>query len=563
MYYYQLKCVLYTPEQITFPSNFFSHSFPTINPVSIDFFDDYRNKSLISSSSSSSLQRRPSQHPIKHVPPTPISHTTTSNATENTYLKNHTDFRLGSIHITSIDKQNKKKQWHLGYGILHLYRSMEETEPDSDTLCILAVPSYMTDTDFIQFVGSHHKSHILQYRFIKDYSPNKYTVLVKFDSRASAHDFYNKFNGRRFNMTEPEISHVVYIQRQSIESIHIAPHTYPHMNETLGPPTDTELPTCPTCLERLDETVTGLKPIQCHHIATQCVCLDKWGQNQCPICQYSQRPTHQRPLTKSLVFDRQNCCCFQCGSSTCNLWICMICGHIGCGRYQSAHAYHHYRDCQHSYALEIDTQRVWDYVQDGYVHRLIQNTVDGGLVELPSMHRTTQAPETSSLSNTSTTSDNHEKLMDSLSADHTYMMTSQLDSQRIYYEEQLEGLMKQLTVFTNQIKSIHDAIEEGKEKYNVLLDRNVSLDMAMEDLKKDKEKVDKRIQNYKEKYKVMQKNLAEEKLVNKQTNKQKGNMSKHILITGFFLLLLFSFFLIYIYLCTYSLRNHSSKIMSY
>ena len=35
------------------------------------------------------------------------------------------------------------------------------------------------------------------------------------------------------------------------------------------------------------------------------------------------------------------------------------------------------------YALELETQRVWDYVGDGYVHRLIQSKTDGKLVEVP------------------------------------------------------------------------------------------------------------------------------------------------------------------------------------
>lgn len=34
--------------------------------------------------------------------------------------------------------------------------------------------------------------------------------------------------------------------------------------------------------------------------------------------------------------------------------------------------------------MEIDTQRVWDYIDDSYVHRLLQNPSDGKLVELPS-----------------------------------------------------------------------------------------------------------------------------------------------------------------------------------
>ena len=36
--------------------------------------------------------------------------------------------------------------------------------------------------------------------------------------------------------------------------------------------------------------------------------------------------------------------------------------------------------------MELATQRVWDYKGDNYVHRLIQNKVDGKLVELPEAH---------------------------------------------------------------------------------------------------------------------------------------------------------------------------------
>jgi hypothetical protein len=34
--------------------------------------------------------------------------------------------------------------------------------------------------------------------------------------------------------------------------------------------------------------------------------------------------------------------------------------------------------------MELDSQRVWDYAGDEYVHRLIQNKTDGKLVEFPS-----------------------------------------------------------------------------------------------------------------------------------------------------------------------------------
>ena len=67
-----------------------------------------------------------------------------------------------------------------------------------------------------------------------------------------------------------------------------------------------------------------------------------------------------------------------------DLWICVICGHVGCGRYREGHAVDHWHETEHAYALELDSQRVWDYVSDGYVHRLIQSKTDGKLVEVPS-----------------------------------------------------------------------------------------------------------------------------------------------------------------------------------
>jgi BRCA1-associated protein len=104
------------------------------------------------------------------------------------------------------------------------------------------------------------------------------------------------------------------------------------------------------------------------------------------VCRYSQKPAKVQDTIQTkewtAVSDDENECA-TCQSKE-NIWICLICGHIGCGRYVGGHAFEHYRQTSHLYALEIDTKRVWDYAGDGYVHRLIQNAVDGKLVELPS-----------------------------------------------------------------------------------------------------------------------------------------------------------------------------------
>jgi len=53
-------------------------------------------------------------------------------------------------------------------------------------------------------------------------------------------------------------------------------------------------------------------------------------------------------------------------------------------RYKGGHAIIHWKETQHCYSLEVETKRVWDYVGDNYVHRLIQSKTDGKLVELNS-----------------------------------------------------------------------------------------------------------------------------------------------------------------------------------
>ncbi|KAI9272428.1 hypothetical protein EDC94DRAFT_555087 [Helicostylum pulchrum] len=526
MYYYQLKCVLYTPTPIQqLPLDFFG-PFPTIDTASTKYLDNYKH----ANNKSNKIRRRSSvavpknTTPLKNIPPTPI---TTTQHHSSQGLQDQVDFRFGPIELqeTNVVHTSKKKKRldektvQLGYGLLRLYKSTEPVpelqdldtalskDQDQDTIiCVLAVPSYMTYKDFTNFLGAAN-ANITHYRFIRDYSPNKYTVLLKFKNRQSAFACHQKFNGRRFNMTEPEISHVVYIQSNTVESVLIPDQTYPYLNQTLAQDllhkqAMAELPTCPVCLERMDSSITGLLGIQCHH-ASQCYCLNKWGENKCPVCRYSHKPVLS---SKSVVKEEVVYECFECPSTE-SVWICMICGHIGCGRYQEAHAYDHYMSTNHLYALEIETQRVWDYVGDGYVHKLIQNTVDGAIVELPPIHLAGGS------SNNNNSSRNQPAKLDTISVDYSYMLTSQLDSQRMYYEDQLDRLTLQLSDVANQVKAVTNEINDANTEQAVLLEKGQSLDVSINDIKKENEKAEKRANTFKERYEAMQKNLAEEKVL--------------------------------------------------
>ena len=65
-----------------------------------------------------------------------------------------------------------------------------------------------------------------------------------------------------------------------------------------------------------------------------------------------------------------------------NLWICLICGNLGCGRYGHKHAYRHFEKTGHTFALEVGKNMVWDYADDAYVHRIAVNQDDGKLVQV-------------------------------------------------------------------------------------------------------------------------------------------------------------------------------------
>ncbi|KAJ3237478.1 hypothetical protein HDU81_009422 [Chytriomyces hyalinus] len=118
--------------------------------------------------------------------------------------------------------------------------------------------------------------------------------------------------------------------------------------------------------EPLSSALDPFPPIQPPHEASDALLL--------PTSQHIPIPT---------TTATSNNTCSRC-PATSNLWICLVCGTVGCGRYESAHAANHYTaNPSHVYALELETQRVWDYVGDGYVHRLIRTGSDGrGIVEL-------------------------------------------------------------------------------------------------------------------------------------------------------------------------------------
>lgn len=433
----------------------------------------------------------------------------------------NTDWRQGNIGISGVDMDNKNiiVSEFLGHGIVHLYKIGEATSEESDLLripgddtmvSILFVPNYLTVHELLHsFLGDDVVDKVSHFRVIRCHEEMgfKFMVLMKFRESITARHFKEQYDGKKFNSMDPEECHVVYIKeivfrKQLFPGLQKSNFPYllhdPFTNSQ--PQNDVELPTCPVCLERMDSETTGLVTIPCQH-TFHCQCLDKWKDSRCPVCRYSTLK-----ITRSAVLS-QNTRCSTCGASE-NLWICLICGNIGCGRYNSKHAIQHYEDTAHCFAMDIATQRVWDYAGDNYVHRLIQNEVDGKLVEVGSSSR-----ENSSKNN----KDYH--------LEYVHVLISQLESQREYYESKLEQSTRQqhdqvtLSMLQQQMEGLRvqvsDSATKHKQQIAFLNDQLKEERMLSKGLQQNLEHLSKSHQKLQEQY---DKNQEEKQDLQEQVN---------------------------------------------
>ncbi|CDP10438.1 unnamed protein product [Coffea canephora] len=219
---------------------------------------------------------------------------------------------------------------------------------------IVAVPNYLSSDDFLLFCGTH-VDHFLEILFVRnDAVEDRYSVLISLANQLAADGFYCSFNGKRFRPSEAEVCHIYFTQ--SVEYTEVAEIA------STPPPGFTELPTCPICLERLDQDTSGIQSTLCDH-SFYCSCVSKWTYLSCQVCRLCQQQD-EKPT------------CAVCETLE-NLWVCLICGFVGCARYEKGHAVRHSRDTEHNYSLKLETQQIWDYVGDKYVHRLNQSKADG------------------------------------------------------------------------------------------------------------------------------------------------------------------------------------------
>ncbi|XP_042297756.1 BRCA1-associated protein isoform X3 [Sceloporus undulatus] len=357
------------------------------------------------------------------------------------------------------------------HGIMHLYKtnkmtSLKEDVRRSAMLCILTVPATMTSHDLMKFVASFYEV-IEHMKIIRDSTPNQYMALIKFSTQADADSFYMACNGRQFNSIEEDVCQLVYVERAEV---------FKSEDGASLPVMDlTELPKCTVCLERMDESVNGILTTLCNH-SFHSQCLQRWEDTTCPVCRYCQTP---EPVEENK--------CFECGVQE-NLWICLICGHIGCGRYVSRHAYKHFEETQHTYAMQLTNHRVWDYAGDNYVHRLVASKTDGKLVQYECEGDMCQ-----------------EEKIDALQLEYSYLLTSQLESQRIYWENKIVRIEKDTAEEINNMKT----------KFKETIEKCDTLEQRLNDLLKEKQSLERKCSQLSSKVCKLTTELKEEQEMNK------------------------------------------------
>lgn len=141
---------------------------------------------------------------------------------------------------------------------------------------------------------------------------------------------------------------------------------------------------CPICLEDLADAGADVVTRLCSHsFHSDCLidCLSRCTVPRCPICRWAQ------PAPDASQ-------CHDCAVQS-SLWMCLVCGYLGCGRQQwhgsseplpaHGHALRHYEATGHAFAKSVDTEQVWNYSTDAYSQWLGQRDGTGGkLAEVPS-----------------------------------------------------------------------------------------------------------------------------------------------------------------------------------
>ncbi|KAF7642187.1 hypothetical protein LDENG_00262830 [Lucifuga dentata] len=138
--------------------------------------------------------------------------------------------------------------------------------------------------------------------------------------------------------------------------------------------------------------------------------------------------------------------------------------------------------------MQLTNHRVWDYAGDNYVHRLVASKTDGKMVQFECEGDICQAEK-----------------IDALQLEYSYLLTSQLESQRIYWENKIVHLEKETA----------EEINNMKVKFKETIERCDNLERRLGEITKDKQVAEKKCTQLNSRVAKLSQELKEEQEMNR------------------------------------------------
>jgi BRCA1-associated protein len=302
---------------------------------------------------------------------------------------------------------------------------------------VIALPDAMTVDNFLLFIEKAIP-RIKYIRFIQDISTELEEVkicfnrvLIYFEDQDSADNFYYDFNSKCYLTNKFEYLYSVFVETVDICSDLL------YTTDTIEY-SKSELTCCPLCLEKLDESSSGI------HTILSNLNVERWEgyKKYCKVCSNLQKENK----------------CFKCELTT-SLWCCVVCGFIGCDRYQKTpHGMEHFETTWHRYSIDLTTFRIWDYLGDSWVHRVLKIGNTDSTINLESKQD----------GEDSINSKEYMMRIENIISEYNFALTTQLEEQRTYYERELtvlkEDQERMLTAEYSQLNQLKESLKAAKHK---------------------------------------------------------------------------------------------------
>ena len=179
--------------------------------------------------------------------------------------------------------------------------------------------------------------------------------------------------------------------------------------------------------------------------------------------------------------------------------------------------------------MELGANRVWDYVGDNFVHRLVQtDSCDSKFVEAgenremrPGRAEVPLGEDGKPLVEGKTVDGipvDHDEKMDSIQLEYTYLLTSQLEAQRRYFEEKIARVEQEA----------HREIEEVMTRARTSVEESKVMEERLKSLTKEKTKMDTKLTGISSKMSKVLSELNEEKQMNESLRRNQSEWQKKV-----------------------------------